>query len=515
MKKENTSNSNLTNINHDVIHNFNLSIIMSFYKRYDDFARVLPLNAPYLQRNGIEVIIVMDEPSEKNKVLNLIKEYPFINWVLIINDETHLPRNHAPVLNVGIRHSSKEYILQIDPEIEFHTDIIYILRNLLKHYPKHYVYGAMAYTSIDSSINSSFNFIPYGNLMVKKEFLEQINGYDETFLKWGGEDDNIRKRLDFIGVKGLFVPEAQTIHREHIYTPNERINKFKKHSIKDIRKIFYPTNPIANKKSWGRSFRNLLYDWKNNSFSEELCFKYLKKYRQFVVATDDNIFTKSYKKLVLCQVYNGEEFIVDFLNNMSKYFDGIILLDDESTDKTWELAEHKKLLLKVKKQRRGFFDIENRNILLDLVSFFKTEWICFMDVDERFDSRYDNFSQFENDPSIQAVTFTGVYLWDSENTYKGDFPFSKKGLFPVTRMFRNIGYSQINTTRKLHFMACPIRTNFFQSKILFKDYGSLKATNRKKKYDIYTQEDDNEYYVCGYDYLLNSDNLRDLNKLEL
>lgn len=510
-----TKEKQLTNINNDVIHNFDLSIIMSFYKRYNDFARVLPLNAPYLQRNGIEVIIVMDEPSEKDYVLNLIKEYPFINWILIVNEEEHSPRNHAPVLNVGIKQATKKYILQIDPEIEFHTDIILLLRNQLKHYPKHYAYGTMAYTSIDSPIDFNLNFIPYGNLMVEKEYLEQINGYDETFLHWGGEDDNIRRRLDFIGVKGLFVPQAQTIHREKNHNPNERIDKFKKHSLKEIRKMFFPPNSIVNQKKWGEIFNSkILYDWKNNFFAEELCINYLNKF-DFYTIHNHNIFKKSYKKLVFCQVYNGEEFIMEFLNNMAIYFDGIILLDDGSTDSTWEFAQHEKLFLKVRKVRKGFFDLENRNILLDIASFFKTEWICFMDVDERFDSRYDDFSEFENDPSIQGVSFTGVYLWDNENKYKGDFPFSKEGLFPVTRMFRHSGHSQINTERKLHFMACPIRTNLFHSKILFKDYGSLNAINRKKKYDIYVKEDDNNYYACGYDYLLNSDNLLDLEDIKL
>lgn len=515
MKKENTNNLKLTNINDDVIHNFDLSIIMSFYKRYDDFARVLPLNAPYLQRNGIEVILVMDEPSEKDNVLNLIKEYPLINWVLIVNSQIHPPRNHAPVLNVGIKHATKKYVLQIDPEIEFCTDIILILRNHLKHYPKHYAYGTIAYTCINTSKNSHLNFIPYGNLMVEREYLEQISGYDESFLSWGGEDDNIRKRLDFIGIKGLFIPQAKTIHKEKNHNPNERINKFKTHSNKDLRKMFYPANEIVNKNGWGNTFKDVVYDWKTNLFSKELCTNYLKIYKQYTFCEDDAIFNKSYKKIVLCQVYNGKEFISDFLDNMSRYFDGIILLDDDSTDNTWDLAQHRKLLLKVKKERKGFFDLENRNILLSLASFFKTEWLCFMDIDERFDTRYDDFSAFENNPLVQGVTFNGVYLWDSECKYKGDFPYSKKGLFPVTRMFRTFGHSQINTTRKLHFMACPIRTNIFHSKILFKDYGSLKASNRKKKYDIYTKEDDNQYYECGYDYLLNSNNLYNLNEIEL
>lgn len=99
MSNENTNTPTLHSLNNDVIHNFDLSIIMSFYKRYEEFARVLPHNVPYFQRNGIEVIIAMDEPSEKEKLIALIKQYPFINWKVIVNDKEYSPCNHAPVLN--------------------------------------------------------------------------------------------------------------------------------------------------------------------------------------------------------------------------------------------------------------------------------------------------------------------------------------------------------------------------------------------------------------------------------
>ena len=76
----------------------------------------------------------MDEPTEKEGLIELIKTYPFINWKVIVNEQDHLPRNHAPVLNVGIRHATKKYVLVSDPEVEFYNQIpqtnILWLRNL-------------------------------------------------------------------------------------------------------------------------------------------------------------------------------------------------------------------------------------------------------------------------------------------------------------------------------------------------------------------------------------------------
>jgi len=53
---------------------------MPFYKKLEAFKRVFPKNRKYFERNGIEVIIVMDCPDEKEELLVYIQEYPFVNW---------------------------------------------------------------------------------------------------------------------------------------------------------------------------------------------------------------------------------------------------------------------------------------------------------------------------------------------------------------------------------------------------------------------------------------------------
>ena len=72
--------------------------------------------------------------------------------------------------------------------------------------------------------------------------------------------------------------------------------------------------------------------------------------------------------------------------NECQYFVGFILLDDGSEDESYEDAVHEKLLFKFKQDRNNFNDLKNRNTLLDIASFFNSEWFCFMDLDERFDS---------------------------------------------------------------------------------------------------------------------------------
>ena len=79
-------------------------------------------------------------------------------------------------------------------------------------------------------------------------------------------------------------------------------------------------------------------------------------------------------------------------------------------------------------------------------------------------------------------------------------------------MFRNNGYAQIKTHKeKLHFAACPYHEKIFNAKVLFKDYGVLSETKRKKKYEMYNKEDENKD-LSDYEYLINGK--VKLNKIE-
>ena len=83
-------------------HNFDLSVVIPFYRKMREFKSVFPKNRKYLERNGIEVVIVLDTPEESQ---DFILQYPFVNWRIVMNDKPHEWRNPAKPLNVGIRSS--------------------------------------------------------------------------------------------------------------------------------------------------------------------------------------------------------------------------------------------------------------------------------------------------------------------------------------------------------------------------------------------------------------------------
>lgn len=499
------------------VEDFDLSIIMSCYQRYESLKRVLPHNARFLERNGIEVIIVLDDPKEEGQIRSLLEDYPFISWVLIVNDEPHPPRNHAPVLNVGLRHATRRYVMQIDPEVEYWTDAIGLMRLNLASYPKHYAIGYMAYCDTKTELTEEsvcmMDFIPYGNIMVERDAMCQIGGYDELFTSWGGEDDNIRARLDMIGYKPLYLAEAQTIHREDNYSPKVRAERIASHSNEDWLRMRYPSEAVANSEDWGYSFGRLGHSWEMQEPRFGQLSKYLSGFPKCWIR-DEQVTQAKYQRLLLCQAHNEEELLCEFMEHMSHYFDGFILLDDGSTDRTWELAMHPKLILKVYKNRTCFDDLSNRNILLDLASFFSTEWLCFMDIDERFAPGLDDLVTLTETTEASALTFKAVYLWNDLEHYKGDVPYSVRGVLNVARLFRpKLRRLQIYTANKLHFRAVPYSRGTKLSKILFLDMGSMESSRRQMKYQRYLEEDVAQELPGGYAYMLNDEPVYPLSEL--
>lgn len=474
-----------------VIHDFDVSVVMPFYKRFEEFELVFSKNAKYLQRNGIEVVISLDNPEEEDCLIKLIKTYPFVNWKLIVNKRKHSPRNPAKVINVGIRHATKSYIMVSDPEVEFFTDVIFELRQALEYYQKHYAVGKVAFVEMKDVVNrrklNQLRFMEYGSFMVEKKYLKAIQGYDESFKKWGGEDDNIRKRFDLIGLTRLLIPQAKSLHREKVLRLKERLAESSSFGTGYVRKIYLP-NIVRPNKRWGKDFKKVAYDYQNNPFAEDLCRNYLKDFVKFQIK-NDSVFSNRYQKIILCQSYNESELLQGFFDNVSQYFDGIIMLDDGSTDGTYQLAKHEKILLKVRKKRTGFDDLVNRNILLNLASFIKSEWYCFMDFDERFDARFMTLGKL-NLKGIDVVAFQFIHLWDEPALYNSEIYGLPNGIFRRLRMFRNVGRTQINTPKKkLHFTVTPLRKNILESPILVHHLGLLSKSNRLRKYNFYQSED--------------------------
>lgn len=488
---------------------FDLSIIMTFQKSSQEFKHVFSSKINYYERNGIEIIIIIDASVDQKEILNYICDYPFIQWKLIIfNQKVENYWSVEKALNIGIRNATKQYILIVDSNLEFCTDVIYELRENLDFYPEHYAISSFLLWDNNLKINEytmkkySSEQICYSCIMGKKEYFERIGGYNENYTYENVEYNYIQKRFELIGIKKLFFPDSVVISHAPIMAGTPPSKTKRTHiPLEILSKILLPTTANVNGDKWGHSLNRIIYDWKKHPYAKEQCRKYLSTFEASEISSE-NIFQKSYPLIALIPAYNESERIMDCLHSMEKYCDGIILLDDGSIDDTYRIAQSKKLLLKVKKVRVEFNDKQNRNILLDLASFFKAEWFIFIDADERFDDRFVDLKEVMKNPDIDTVGVWIVNVWNSMETYRIDMkdvhPFSQNGLWFRWRMFRNKGRMQLNINRKLHFSTIPYKKEGrnFISKSLLIHIGYIDKIKRLNKYDFYQQEDKDQilYY---------------------
>lgn len=478
---------------------FDLSIVIPLYKNIDEFKRVFLAKAKYYERNGIEVVIVIDEPAEQDGILDYIRAYPFINWKVVVNREEHSWRNSAKAYNVGIRQATKQYILIMDPVSEFYTDVIYELREKLDYYPDHYAIGQILFIDIHEEIKDLIlekrcsELIPYGSIMAKKEYFERIGGYNENFTEWRVEDEPLRKRLELAGIYQLFFPDSVLIHKEDFLQGTMSHHQQQACIPYEVlSEMLLPVHIVENDENWETDFDTIVYDWKDHPYAKEQCMKYLSALRQFEIFSDE-VFEKSYPLIALIPSYNESERILDCLRSVEKYCDGIILLDDDSTDNTYQISQSNKLLIKAKKIRMEFNDKQNRNILLDIASFFKAEWFIFIDADERFDDRFVNLREMMEKP-VDAIGVWIANLWDSMKFYRLDMedtnPYSKNGLWFRWRVLKNKGHAQLIAKDKLHLTTVPTTKTFVISDTLLLHTGYLKPSDRIRKHQFYEKEDE-------------------------
>jgi hypothetical protein len=235
-----------------------LSIILPFYYKMDEFKVAFPHNKKFLTKD-MELIISVDEPDSGNELENYLSHQSLpCPYIIKSNPNKHQWRNHAKATNVGIRNSSGEYILIMSPESICVSNIYEILVQRCKKTKEtsgidSLHIGRIAFCkhnnitdNLEYTFASHFRDVVYrGSACLHRDVLFKIRGFDENFEYWGGEDDDMRYRLNMMGYGNpIKVWDAKAIHYEN---KNTRV----------INKDFVfkpPTTADINKDGWGNDF---------------------------------------------------------------------------------------------------------------------------------------------------------------------------------------------------------------------------------------------------------------------
>jgi len=207
----------------------------------------------------------------------------------------------------------------------------------------------------------------------------------------------------------------------------------------------------------------------------------------------------SVRLLGLVPVYNREDLLVQCLQALRRSVDGIIALDDGSTDETPLIlrGESKvfEIITKPPKSLAQWNDANNRYLLYQAAHNYNPEWLLCVDADEILEPTFAVYrEQLMNQPScIQGYAFPLVAIYNNKIT----------GPLLVDRMYRfKPGYRF--DPRRLHCRLMPlditdeeIRT----TNIRFFHY-SASPEQKRARYEKYLIADANREFQASYENLL-------------
>jgi GT2 family glycosyltransferase len=193
-------------------------------------------------------IIVVDNCSVDNSINYLQPKFPVVRF--IANTEN---LGFAKACNIGLKVATGNYIQFLNPDtlvpedcfqkcitfLESHAEAgalgikmldgrgkflkeskrsfpspmtsLYKLFGLSKLFPRSPVFSKYHLGHLDENENHEIDVLAGAFMMVKKEVLEKVGSFDETFFMYG-EDVDLSYRIQKAGYKNYYFPEISIIH---------------------------------------------------------------------------------------------------------------------------------------------------------------------------------------------------------------------------------------------------------------------------------------------------------------
>ena len=634
---------------------YDLTIILPFYKKYKELKYALPYNYNEYKK-AKEVIIIIDHLVDHDK-LSFLSDYD-INFKFFNNERNHPWRNPATTINKGIKEASGKYIMIFSPESILFNNVVdnlykncsentysygnvsfmtkkyfekqdYVkLLNIFKEkktvsYSNNKFSKSMSFSgpvsknmsfsgpvsksmSFSGPVSKSMSFnqsikvectdiYMFGSICVTKKNLNKIENYNDKFSLWGGDDNNIRYKLDSNNITGSYIKNSNLIHLEF----TEQISTFQSNKTKNskkfydlykylsyndkknllqnsnilstIKKIEYEINKIryslsvtvynkisipysikkinklnsiknilnnkvcnyiynkllilneADSQSFNTEIKSLKFDkfqkYSNIVYKEPFIDKISHKIKFSNNLINEVIINKTLSKnidiLLLAPCYNEEHNIDEFINNTKHLVSEVIMLDDGSSDNSWNIIKNNdNIKIKLLKKREYFNDINNRNILLDTVKILIThniniKWVLWLDLDERIgniDIDYLKKNIINNNNNVLSVPFYHMWNKTDYNALYGVKQIDKTNLnIVLNSKYKTINFYNrlfkinnirddlsIKTDKKLHFDLTPtVYRNLPSSNCDLQVYHLSTNTpdKRNKKYLKYLKYD--------------------------
>jgi len=215
--------------------------------------------------------------------------------------------------------------------------------------------------------------------------------------------------------------------------------------------------------------------------------------------------------LALLAVRDGMRYLPGFLRNIAPQVDGILALDDGSSDESPQvLARHAAVieLLRRPRNRPTWDEVGNHRALVAAALRHRAEWILCVDADERLEREF----RVRAERVIARGSLLGYSayavrlreLWDDLGQYRVDGIWGRKR---VARLFRAREDHQFDTAL-LHGVKAPLqarrRGRFPRADLTIYHLAMLCPEDREARRRRYELADpDRRWQRIGYEYLTN------------
>ncbi len=209
-------------------------------------------------------------------------------------------------------------------------------------------------------------------------------------------------------------------------------------------------------------------------------------------------------------------FLPGYFANVVPHVDGLVALDDGSTDGTAEyLGSHPAVLELIRRpQDRPFWDeVGNFRALHEAALRHGAEWIVWLDADERversFRERAERVIRRGSRFGLIAYAVRVRELWDTPRTFRADGLWGRKRLARVFRALPDHAFD----TRSLHATRGPLQGRvlggFPHADLTIYHLRMIRREDRVARRDRYRTLDPRAVYQpgIGYDYLTDESGL--------